>query len=63
VTSGYVDKNIVRTIETLEADEAGIDPLTIEEVTALLKACDQTRTYHARSTKNTARATPQCTNA
>jgi integrase/recombinase XerD len=53
--SGYVDKNIVRTIPAPVVEETVIDPLTIEEIAAMLKACDQTRTYQGRNLKDTAR--------
>jgi integrase/recombinase XerD len=54
--SGYVDKNIVRTIPAPDVEETVIDPLTVEGAMALLKACDHTRTYQGRNLKDTARA-------
>jgi integrase/recombinase XerD len=55
VASGYVEKNIVRTIPAPNVEETDIDPLTSEEITALVKACDTARTYQLRQAKSITR--------
>ncbi len=42
----------MRTIPAPDVEETVIDPLTMAEITALLKACDTARTYKMRQDKN-----------
>lgn len=56
VACGYTDRNIVRTIKAPDVEETVIDPLTADEITILIKACDTVRTYQLRSAKPIARA-------
>ena len=56
VACGYVEINIVRTIPAPDVEEIDIDPLTVDEVAALLKACDTARTHQLRAAKNITRA-------
>lgn len=45
VSSGYTDRNIVRTIPAPDVEETIIDPLTPDEISLLLRSCDLVRTY------------------
>jgi len=57
VNEGYVEKNIIRTIEPPKVQEPIIEPFTKEEVQALLKACDVSKTWKNRSTTTNTRPT------
>jgi integrase/recombinase XerD len=50
VREGYVEENIVRAIEKPDVKPPVIKPFTKEEMKALLKACDATRTWKTRDT-------------
>jgi integrase/recombinase XerD len=50
VNEGYVDANIVRSIEPPRYERPAIEPLTREEIRALVAACDHTRTWKSRAT-------------
>ena len=57
VNEGFIDKNIIRAIEPPPVSEPVIVPFTKDEVAALLKACDQSRTWKTRATTATDRPT------
>jgi len=52
---GVVKENLVRTIEPPQFSEPDIQPHTLEDVEALLKACDQTRVWQNRASTTTSR--------
>jgi site-specific recombinase XerD len=49
VTEGIVKENLVSTIEPPQFSEPDIQPHTLEEVEAMLKACEQTRAWTSRA--------------
>ena len=55
IADGYVTSNIVRTIPSPHPNQIPIDPLTDDEVVAILKACETARTYQSRQAKKVAR--------
>lgn len=59
VACGYAETNIVRSISAPDVEQTVIDPLTIVEIAAMLKACDTARTDQMRQAKKVspARAT------
>jgi len=50
VNEGYLETNIVRSIDPPRYERPAIVPLTREEIRALLAACDYTRTWKNRAT-------------
>ncbi|MCC7361066.1 MAG: tyrosine-type recombinase/integrase [Anaerolineales bacterium] len=50
VNEGLVERNLLRTIEAPRVSEPVVEPFTKEDIAALLKACDQSRTWKTRAT-------------
>jgi len=57
VNEGIVEENIVRTIDPPPVEPPVIKTFTKEEIAALLKACDQSRTWKTRQTTANTRPT------
>lgn len=49
VANGFVERNIVRTIEAPKADDPEIRSYTIDEVERMIKACDKSRDWRSRN--------------
>ena len=49
VKEGFVEENIVRTLDPPKFEPPVIEPLTKEQVQALVKACDRSRTWKTRT--------------
>jgi integrase/recombinase XerD len=56
VNEGLAERNLLRTIEAPRVSEPVVEPYSKEDVAALLKACDQSRTWKTRA--NTAHDRP-----
>jgi len=54
---GFVETNIIRSIEKPKANPPIIEPFTKDEIVMLLKACDSSRTWKSRSNAANARPT------
>lgn len=57
VEEGYAESNVVRSIAPPVPDLPVIQPFTKDEIAALLKACDRTRTWKSRVATSTTRIT------
>jgi site-specific recombinase XerD len=57
VREGYVEENIVRAIEKPDIKPPVIKPFTKDEMQAMLKACDNTRTWKNRASTSNRRPT------
>lgn len=57
VSEGIVKENLVSTIEPPRFSEPDIQPHSLEEVEAMLKACEQTRAWTSRASTNNHRPT------
>ena len=57
VDEGYVQANIIRSIDPPQFEAPRVDPFSKEDIQALLKACDHSRTWKTRQHTKTQRPT------
>jgi site-specific recombinase XerD len=55
IQEGYVDENLTRTIDAPQFEPPAIEPFTKEDIQAMLKACDHSRTWKTRQHTTTDR--------